>query len=156
DEVAAARLISEITDIANDVRNNNLLIASYTDISPKASGAVAKTLQTQQAQIKGKAATDVWSAAKDAGGKTPAISNAAARITKLSADIKKIEADKAGLVKKRGEAETDASTLMSQSKRKQGKDALELFKQSSDKSKESADLANKIAQDDYQLMKLKQ
>jgi hypothetical protein len=152
--VAINRLVSEINDIAVQIRTNNTIIAGYQELSPKGTTAIAKLLEGERAKVYGKSPEDVWKLGQ--AGELPALSKTSGQAAKLSPQIKELEAKKADLAKQREAAEVKASDALRLSKRKTGKESLALFTQSVEDSKRSADLAAQIAQLDHQLLRLQQ
>jgi hypothetical protein len=155
DELGISRLLSEMGEIAEQVKRSNTLVASYETLSKQAIAGVSKDIAAQQAAVQGKAAEDTWKLDGDAG-ELPALSNANARAEKLAPQIQELETKKADLLKQKTAADAKASDLLKQSKRKSGKESLNLFTQSAQQSKAAADTATEIAKVDHELMKLQQ
>jgi hypothetical protein len=153
-DLAIARLAAEITDIGEQVRTNNALIAGYLELSPKATGALGKLVEAERTKVQGKGDTDTWKIADVS--ELPAVSKVNAKIKALDPQIKELEDKKAGLAKQRTEADAKAADLMKQSKRKTGRPSVDLFVQSTNETKRSADLANQIVAIDHQLLSLRQ
>jgi uncharacterized protein YhaN len=155
DDVAIARLVAEITDIAGAVAANNTAIAGFSEMAPKGTEALTKTLEGTRAQVQGKGGDAVWKLAGNAG-QLPALSAATERAKKLAPQIKDLEGKKAKLVQDRAGADRKAAELLQQSRRQAGKKSVDLFEQSTKETARSAIAAKEIAGIDHQLMKLRQ
>src|SRR5687767_8876194 len=66
-EVATARLVGEIGDIANQVHRINTIVAGFEKMSEQAGAGVTKSLEGTRGQVEGKGAGDVWKLDADAG-----------------------------------------------------------------------------------------
>lgn len=153
-ELAIARLVNDITDIAGQIQANNTAIAGYQKLAPEGTAALAKLLEGTRSEVQGKGDDAVWKVGKDVS--IPALSNAAARAKALAPQIATLKSTHDKLAKDRTAAEAKAAQLMKQSKLKTGKESVDLFTQSANESKRSADLANQIAQVEHKLQALEQ
>jgi hypothetical protein len=129
-------LTSQINQQANVIQFNNVQIAGFKALDPKAAqDALAKLQATAQGGSDGAA----WMPA--AGGAIPSSTGAKARAADLKDQIDKLTTQKNNLQTQRAQLLQQAEQLRAQSDAAKGKQSVDLFTQSAKLTKQAADLA---------------